>query len=359
MNKKIALATFKILKERLEQWAKIKEVSINIVLGGSVAKGTSIANDEIDVFIQHSFSDLLLVDTMLEYLINFSDYTNYSYNFTSHKYLTIKTGQIQIDVVPINSLVYDTMSASIAHVDYVNNHLSYTQKREVILLKKFLKKHNLYGHKNRGFSGYITELLIIKFNNFSQICNQINLVCKYLTTDLIDPVDFRRNLRSSFNNLLISKFFLTIKNFINIDYLKFLFKEKYKVYLFLHDFKLQRILTNLQKRLHALHIPFFLICESENLIVICKSETYSRFCYQEIDVLKVNDALYENRVIFVTQPVKSLHLVEYTPGKSLQKMNPTLVISNNKYVLKKLRSRINVFFKSKKASFCNFSNGLC
>ncbi len=54
------------------------------------------------------------------------------------------------------------------HTLYVANSLDNYKKNQVRLLKKFLRSLNVYGAEisRKGFSGYVSEILIIKFGSF-------------------------------------------------------------------------------------------------------------------------------------------------------------------------------------------------
>jgi tRNA nucleotidyltransferase (CCA-adding enzyme) len=75
------------------------------------------------------------------------------------------------------------------HVKYLEKHLKKNQSNEVRLLKKFLKSHNLYGAdaKTEGFSGYLCELLIIKYKTF---LNLLKSATKWKLQEIIDIENF-------------------------------------------------------------------------------------------------------------------------------------------------------------------------
>jgi tRNA nucleotidyltransferase (CCA-adding enzyme) len=89
------------------------------------------------------------------------------------------------------------------------------QKKEVLLLKKFLKANGLYGAeiKTRGFSGYLCELMIAHYGNFEEFLRaasswrapvKLDPAKKYRHDSaipdfgspltVIDPVDLTRNV---------------------------------------------------------------------------------------------------------------------------------------------------------------------
>ena len=56
-----------------------------------------------------------------------------------------------------------------------------------------------------GFSGYICELLIAKFNNFNSLLQNPQQVIDFLMYELADPTSKNRNLTKSFTNFTIIK----------------------------------------------------------------------------------------------------------------------------------------------------------
>jgi tRNA nucleotidyltransferase (CCA-adding enzyme) len=61
-----------------------------------------------------------------------------------------------------------SVDRSILHLRFILHNLPASKKGDVLLLKKFLKANGLYGAEIRveGFSGYLCELLIIKYGGF-------------------------------------------------------------------------------------------------------------------------------------------------------------------------------------------------
>lgn len=178
-------------------YSEFKEIYLNnydICLAGSIAKSTSVDNKELDIFIKFKTLKELQERTteLFEYVIKTF---NYEIKYQTTPYIVIYYKDLKIDLVPC--LISDTektlVDNTILHVEYVNKHL--ISPFEVIKLKKLLKVYDIYGSSTElsGYSGYICELLIIKYNTL------LNLIKNYteLNTDLkslLDPTDSKRDL---------------------------------------------------------------------------------------------------------------------------------------------------------------------
>ena len=104
---------------------------------------------------------------------------------------------------------------------------------QVRLLKKFLKSIGVYGSQLAisGFSGYVTEVLILKFKSFIEVLNfMANIGTERTIISLnnkasidafnsklviLDPIDEKRNLGAAISSESLAKFILTARNFLN------------------------------------------------------------------------------------------------------------------------------------------------
>ena len=104
---------------------------------------------------------------------------------------------------------------------------------QVRLLKKFLKSIGVYGSQLAisGFSGYVTEVLILKFTSFIEVLNfmaNIGTERTIISLDnkasidafnskliILDPIDEKRNLGAAISSESLAKFILTARNFVS------------------------------------------------------------------------------------------------------------------------------------------------
>ena len=124
------------------------------------------------------------------------------------------------------------------HTEYVKKHLREEQKDEVRLLKAFLKGIGAYGAeaKIRGFSGYLTELLVLKYGDFLGTLENVARWRKKVYLHLegegarfrdpvvfIDPVDPNRNAASAVSEEKKSLFIHASQSYLEEPNLKFFF----------------------------------------------------------------------------------------------------------------------------------------
>ncbi|MFB5605831.1 MAG: CCA tRNA nucleotidyltransferase, partial [Nitrosarchaeum sp.] len=124
------------------------------------------------------------------------------------------------------------------HTKHMQNALTSKMKNEVRILKTFLKSTKIYGSEiaKQGFSGYVSEVLILNFGSFENVIKSISKIqerhvigntSKIFDTSIviIDPIDSNRNLAAAISNENIGKFILACRSFQNNPSIQF-FKSK-------------------------------------------------------------------------------------------------------------------------------------
>jgi len=140
-------------------------------------------------------------------------------------------------------------------------------KSEVRVLKKFLKSIGIYGSQISvsGFSGYVTEVLILKYGSFRDVLQTFaelkpNYIVSLESPDqsaiekfrspiiIIDPIDSNRNLGAAISAECLAKFVLASRLFLKAPSTKFFIKSSrsntkvisdIKSNLLIIDFKIQ------------------------------------------------------------------------------------------------------------------------
>ncbi|MDP8011472.1 MAG: CCA tRNA nucleotidyltransferase [Thermoplasmata archaeon] len=219
------------------------------ILVGSVAKGTHLKNPDIDIFIRFSTSyERNFIETFtLE--LGKKILENPVINYAEHPYVNGKYNGFDFDIVPCY-YIEDSFKKITAvdrtpfHTKFVLEHLSDDGKDQVRILKQFLKGIGIYGAeaKVQGFSGYLTELLIIKYGTFENVLKEAeswrkfkiitfkdhgkNLYEKFKAPLIfIDPVDENRNVASALSLDNYSKFIHASKEFLKERKINFFFPE--------------------------------------------------------------------------------------------------------------------------------------
>ena len=105
------------------------------------------------------------------------------------------------------------------HTRFMKKSLTSKMQNEVRILKQFLKSNKIYGAEiaKQGFSGYISEVLILNYKTFENVIKQISDIkenqvigktTKKFDTSIviIDPIDKNRNLAAAISEENIGKF---------------------------------------------------------------------------------------------------------------------------------------------------------
>ena len=177
----------------------------------------------------------------------------YRIAFAEHPYLRSTIGKYEVDIVPCYLVdnperIKSSVDRTPFHVRFVKKHLK--SPDEVRLLKQFCIANKCYGAdvKTLGLSGYICELLIIKYGNFMNLakaaskwraCHVVTFdnlsnedACKKFKNPLIvvDPVDRNRNVGAAVS---VEKFYIFVnacKKFVTNPRKEFFFPKKPKPY---------------------------------------------------------------------------------------------------------------------------------
>ncbi|HKZ58987.1 MAG TPA: CCA tRNA nucleotidyltransferase [Candidatus Thermoplasmatota archaeon] len=143
---------------------------------GSFEKKTQLKGADLDVFL------LFSVDTPLEALkelgvkIAKSVIDEGETRYAEHPYLRGRIEGVRVDVVPAYKVasaaeMRTAVDRTPFHNEFVRERLAPSQRDEVRLLKAFLRGVGAYGSELRvqGFSGYLCELLVIRFGGFEGV----------------------------------------------------------------------------------------------------------------------------------------------------------------------------------------------
>ena len=195
---------------------------ISIELVGSTAKDTYIRTAvDIDLFLvfPYTVSREQLQDKGLS--IGRALLTHQEECFAEHPYVRGIFHGFKTEIVPCYKIESASQKLSAVdrtplHTDYVRRHLRESQKKEVRLFKQFLRGIGCYGAEAEieGFSGYLCEILIIKYGTFQRLVlaaqdwrrGEALTITKTpihrFDTPLvfIDPVDPERNVASALSN---------------------------------------------------------------------------------------------------------------------------------------------------------------
>ncbi|MDX1440835.1 MAG: CCA tRNA nucleotidyltransferase [Nitrosopumilaceae archaeon] len=244
-KKQIANLAYGLVENQIKEY----ELIVGLEFGGSFAKGTWLPGSaDIDIFIKfkknvpsekfEEISKKIGFDAMGKY----HPYVRYS----EHPYVEAKIKNTKINVVPCYDVKLGTWKSSADrspfHTRHMKKMLTSKMQNEVRILKIFLQSIGIYGAEvaKQGFSGYVSEVLIINFGSFENVIKSIskikeNQVIGKTTRKfdtpvvIIDPIDSNRNLAAAISEENIGKFIMACRMFQENPSLKFFKKIKSKV----------------------------------------------------------------------------------------------------------------------------------
>lgn len=253
-------------KERQEVEGIAREAEVKIgeflppgvrtMLTGSVVKGTFLGGEgDVDLFalFPHSYSKELMFEEVKEAVEEAYPKAKIEVAYAEHPYVKFHLKGKKIDVVPAYLMVEgervrSAVDRSQLHTKYVLERMGEEQKKEVLLLKKFLKANGLYGAEIRtlGFSGYLCELLIIAYKDFEGVLKAASKwrgkvildLEKYYSNDkeilerfpenfiVVDPVDSERNVAAPVSAENFARFIELCGRFLGKPSEDFFFPKK-------------------------------------------------------------------------------------------------------------------------------------
>ena len=165
------------LTERAEEAIADLPVSADVTQVGSTARGTWISGDrDIDLFVRFP-ADVDREDLEAYGLeVGHAVLPEGREEFAEHPYVTGEYDGFDVDLVPCYRLesatdIQSAVDRTPFHNEYLAARLDDDLAGEVRLFKQFLKGVGAYGSdlRTRGFSGYLTELLVLEYGSFREV----------------------------------------------------------------------------------------------------------------------------------------------------------------------------------------------
>ncbi|HIH75242.1 MAG TPA: CCA tRNA nucleotidyltransferase [Methanosarcina sp.] len=229
---------------------KLHVPDICVKMVGSAARGTWLSGThDIDVFI--SFPEETprkdLEKKGMEIAREVAKYAEYAEDrHAEHPYLNIIYKGFDVDLVPCFRVASACQLKSAVdrtpfHNEFVKTRIE-GREEDVLLMKQFMRGGGVYGSelKTQGFSGYLTELLIIYYGSFEKTVKAASSWKPGQKIDImqhselehteplviVDPTDPRRNVAAA---LSLDKFCMFIdhcREFLKSPELKFFFPSR-------------------------------------------------------------------------------------------------------------------------------------
>jgi tRNA nucleotidyltransferase (CCA-adding enzyme) len=230
-RKKLEIAV-RTVKERLDA------AGIKYEIGGSYARDTWLSGDaDVDFFMVYPSElgaekiNMRGLEDAERAMQGFPHWKRYA----EHPYLEGRVKGVTVNLVPCADTEkgnwITSMDRSRFHTMILNQLLNDELKKQTRVLKSFLKANGIYGAEIRigGFSGYVTEILTVKYGSFVGVLNGakdwkrgtiISLSSDITINDfntqiiIIDPVDNNRNLAAAIKPSNIAKLQLLAGRFL-------------------------------------------------------------------------------------------------------------------------------------------------
>mgnify|MGYP001423331277 CR=1 FL=1 len=200
------------LKEIKKQISQLN-ISAEIFVGGSFAKGTVIKKEKYDIDIFLRFDKKYDKDALSSLTEKILSFGNFKKIHGSRDYFRIDASKnIIFEIIPVRKIKTPKEAENITDLSYF--HVNYIKKKfrgrrilnEVRLAKAFCYSNKCYGAESyiRGFSGYGLEILIYYYGGF------LNFIKKIVKADLrkkiiIDAGKFYKNKNSVLMDLNAAK----------------------------------------------------------------------------------------------------------------------------------------------------------
>jgi tRNA nucleotidyltransferase (CCA-adding enzyme) len=244
-KKQIAELALKLVEKEIKKYPEVT----GLEFGGSFAKGTWLSKDaDVDIFIKFEKSTSEEKFENISKKIGFESLKKYSpyVRYSEHPYVEARIKDTKINVVPFYDVkIGEWKSAadrSPFHTKFMKKSLTVKMRNEVRILKTFLKSNGIYGAEiaKQGFSGYVSEVLILNFKSFENLIKSISNIkenqiigktTKKFETSIviIDPIDSNRNLAAAISDENIGKFILISRAFKEKPRLELFKNKKLKV----------------------------------------------------------------------------------------------------------------------------------
>lgn len=231
-----------ILSRIKEETARYREIT-GMELGGSYKKDTWLARPKMDIDVYVVFElgtdpgrfEDIAISVGYGALKGYAPYKR----FSEHPYVEARIDEnALVNIVPCYNVKKGEWASSADrsrfHTAYMNGKLTDDMRDDVRLLKAFLTANGLYGAQiaKRGFSGYVTEVLIAHYGSFEAVIREfakirpgtvIGKAAKEFGSaiSIIDPIDENRNLAAAISDENLAKFMLSCIAFERRPSIKF------------------------------------------------------------------------------------------------------------------------------------------
>jgi len=238
------------LKERVEATKSAEVANFESCLVGSIAKDTHLKDPDIDLFLL--FDPAVPREEMDKLGVAIGhEAIDGREHYAEHPYIRGEFEGMKVDIVPAYKITDSSQKMTAVdrtpfHTRYVTANLAEEKQDDVRLLKQFMKGIGEYGAeaKVEGFSGYLCELLILRFGGFKQALEAVHTWKRGeilfmgqdpgtrfdSTLTFIDPVDDNRNVASAVSIDSLSRFIVAAGFYLADPKQEFFFPNEPEVF---------------------------------------------------------------------------------------------------------------------------------
>ncbi len=246
-------------REIIKKIKSMKGIHLDAILAGSLSRNTHLKGDkDIDIFIlfDKKIPKEKFIKEGLRIAKKFSK--NWEIDYGEHPYVKTEIKGHKIELIPAYKIkstkeLLSSVDRTPFHAEFIEEKIKEKQRNEIRLMKKFLKGINCYGAelKTQGFSGYLTELIILKYSTFENALRNVSKwkekkvlsITKKLNKKeekelenkfygnliFLDPTDDRRNVSAAVSKETYIKFKKKAKEFIKKPSMNFFFPKPVKI----------------------------------------------------------------------------------------------------------------------------------
>ena len=167
------------LTEKCKAAADFFGAKLEVRVVGSFEKKTHLKGADLDIFMLFDPATPLEQLKELGVKIAGSVVTEGETRYAEHPYLRGRVEGVRVDMVPAYHVgsareMRTSVDRTPFHNEFVRERLEPSQRDEVRLLKRFMKGIGAYGSELvvQGFSGYLCELLVIRFGGFEAVLSE-------------------------------------------------------------------------------------------------------------------------------------------------------------------------------------------
>jgi tRNA nucleotidyltransferase (CCA-adding enzyme) len=201
----ISQATQTVISSLLSS-AKKNDVDVDIVSGGSTAKGTFLkGNHDIDIFVRFKLTNTNISNSLELFLDDFSKQEDVTVEriHGSRDYFNFIYNNFHFEIIPVKYITSSQEAENVTdmsplHSLWVQKHLTASLRKDILLAKQFCKSQGVYGAESyiNGISGHVLDILLIYYGSFDAF---IDAVSRWEEPVIIDPENKHTDVFISMN----------------------------------------------------------------------------------------------------------------------------------------------------------------